>query len=155
MRGCKAFLAVFTALAVYGYIAVCHADAPGSELGRVQPKSVLYGGAAISASAPISVTNAAKACDAIRVNNTECQSVRLSINTTETVSVAVHVQGSMDGTTWTDFDPDEVLVTVTGDYTKIKSLSVPAVPYLRFQFNPDTAVPNSGYTVEALTLGGW
>ena len=132
----------------------------GEQVPRV---AVLYGqqsGTTITAAAPIEMSSTAKYTDTYALPRTMAHSVGLTLVSTQAITAAVEVQGSLDGTNWKSFQPAVSLTStgstyVTTSLDKIMAISLPVAPYVRVKFTPDAPGPNRYYTVTQCWIGAW
>ena len=129
------------------------ADMPGTTSGSVGVHKAKQSGTVIDASNPISVTTATKYTDKIDISRTSILSVELTVDTTATMSIAVTVQGSNDGTNFKDFDSAVTITTLTADYDKIIDFAVPVCKYIRIGFASDAS--DVGYDVDKVWVTAW
>lgn len=132
----------------------CWADLPGTNMASVDVKKGKQSGVVVDSSNPISVTTATKYTDSFDVSRSGGYlSADLTIDTTASMSIAVTVEGSNDGTTFKVFDSAVTVVTITADYDKITEFSIPAVKYIRLGFASDAS--DVGYEVDKVWIASW
>lgn len=117
-------------------------------------------GTSIDPSNITTVNTAAKYTDPVFIGDGEYFSVSITIDTTETVSVAVEVQNrivDVDGTvTWASFNP-AVKRTFTADTTETWAIGPCPCDggVIRLKFPADTVKPMSQYEIERCKLNRW
>ncbi len=135
-----------------------------AKTGEQAPRTaVLYGqqsAVTISAAAPVTMSSTAKYTDAYALPRTMAHSVGLTLVSTQAITAAVEIQGSLDGTNWKSFQPAVSLTSTGSSYVttsldKIMAISLPVVPYVRVKFTPDATGPNRYYTVTQCWIGAW
>jgi len=132
----------------------------GSNRGRVVSIVGKQDGVAISTSAPIAVTSAAKYSDAFRINESESHSVFYTIDVATAVSTTVEVQHSIDydrkdpdSATWDSVKPTAITWSFTADEAGVRVLSLAVTGYIRFKFNEDGS--SRAYDVDRLVVAHW
>jgi hypothetical protein len=133
----------------------CYADGEGTTMGAVAVDHVLYGGSAISATNPITVTTTAKNTDAIwvgggpdaygvRQSGNHSHSLYIKLTNTTTAAPTLTVQGSYDGTNFFAFNT-AVTLAITTAYEKIWAISIPVCKCIRV--NCGVSASNYEYSI--------
>jgi hypothetical protein len=138
----------------------CYADGEGSAMASAAVEHVLYGGSAVSATNPITVTTTAKNTDAIwigggpdsngvRQSGNHSHSLYIYLTNTTSAAPTLTVQGSYDGTNFYAFNT-AVTLAITTAYQKIWAVSVPVCKAIRL--NCGASAGNESYSIVDLDV---
>jgi hypothetical protein len=135
-------------------LALCSSASAQGRLPQVLDRFIHVSGdsSPISPANPAVVSGAAVVTQAIRVADSQVQSVAMSVHTTQTIAGSVQIQTLVtdpDGTeAWVAYDP-AVTRSFTGVYEKAWALHLPVSAVIRFRFVHDASYP---YEVRRLVL---